>query len=72
MEDFGKLTIAQLKARCKAAGVAGTGEKPDLVTRMKQVAQGESLKIDGPLLYCGVRTAAATASRVCYARALEL
>ena len=47
MEDFGKLSVAQLKARCKAAGVAGTGEKPDLVTRMKQVVVGESLKIDG-------------------------
>ena len=47
MADFGKLSVAQLKARCKAAGVAGTGEKPDLVARMKQVAQGESLRIDG-------------------------
>ena len=46
-QDFGKLSVAQLKARCKAAGVAGTGEKPDLVARMKQVAQGESLRIDG-------------------------
>ena len=36
-----KLKVAELKARCKAAGVAGTGEKPDLVARLKQVASGE-------------------------------
>ena len=47
VDDLSKLKVAELKARLKAAGCAGTGEKPDLVARLKQVGQGESLKIDG-------------------------
>ena len=47
MEDLTKLTVSALKQRLKAAGVAGTGEKPDLIARLKQVATGEAFKVDG-------------------------
>ena len=53
-EDISKLKVSDLKARCKAAGVAGTGEKPDLVARLKQVASGEPFKAS----YDGVNPAA--------------
>ena len=46
-DDLAKCTVAALKKRCKEAGVAGTGEKPDLVTRLKQVAAGEACKLSG-------------------------
>ena len=46
-EDLAKLTVSALKQRLKAASVAGTGEKPDLIARLKQVASGEAVKVDG-------------------------
>ena len=55
------LGCSQLKLLCRALIRAGV-----------MVAFQVSVRLPGPLLHCGVRTAAATASRVCYARALEL
>ena len=46
-EDLAKLTVAALKKKCKEAGVAQSGEKPDLITRVKQVIAGEQCKLDG-------------------------
>jgi hypothetical protein len=42
-----KLTVPVLKKKCKEAGVAQAGEKPDLINRLKQHAQGEKCKLDG-------------------------
>ena len=36
MEVLEKCTVSVLKGKCKAAGMAQSGEKPDLVTRLKQ------------------------------------
>ena len=44
MDDLQKCTVAVLKKRCKEAGVAQSGEKPDLVNRLKQHAAGEGVK----------------------------
>ena len=40
-------TVAALKKLCKEAKVAQSGEKPDLVARLKQHAAGTKLLIDG-------------------------
>lgn len=47
MADLEKSTVAVLKKKCKEAGVAQSGEKPDLISRLKQHAAGELHKLDG-------------------------
>lgn len=57
MEVLEKCTVSVLKGKCKAAGMAQSGEKPDLVTRLKQHAAGERFQLDGTnptLLKAGV------------------
>ena len=43
MAEIEKCTVPVLKKKCKEAGVAQSGEKPDLILRLKQVAAGSSL-----------------------------
>ena len=47
MSDLDKLTVPALKKKCKECGVAQTGEKPDLLNRLKLHAKGEAAKLDG-------------------------
>jgi hypothetical protein len=47
MASFDNMNVAALKKACKEAGVVGSGEKPDLIKRLKQAEMGKTCTLDG-------------------------